>query len=96
MSKPTLDEKSPAISTITFHPSTSTEAETRPDPLGSTPPDHLAGAHAGGVGIVGAGLVGAAVANAVLLLGSIRRVVLYDRRPSRAEREACDIANRTP
>jgi L-lactate dehydrogenase len=84
------------MSTLTLHTATSNETGARPDPLGSAPPVHLAGAHAGGVGIVGAGHVGAAVANALVLLGATTRVVLYDRRASRAEGEAWDIADGTP
>ena len=84
------------MSTITFHRTTSIEAEEPPDSLGSVPSIHRAASHTGGVGIVGAGHVGAAVANALVLLGATRRVVLYDRRARRAEGEAWDIADGTP
>ena len=50
----------------------------------------------GGVGIIGAGRVGASVASALMLLRVTDRVVLYDRRLSRAEGEAWDIADGTP
>jgi L-lactate dehydrogenase len=49
-----------------------------------------------GVAVVGAGNVGAAVANALVLLGTTDRVVLYDRQLTRAEGEAWDIADGTP
>ena len=81
------------MSTITFHRTTSIEAEEPPDSLGSVPSIHRAASHTGGVGIVGAGHVGAAVANALVLLGATPRVVLYDRRARRAEGEAWDIAD---
>ena len=84
------------MSTITFHRTTSIEAEEPPDSLGSVPSIHRAASHTGGVGIVGAGHVGAAVANALVLLGATPRVVLYDRRARRAEGEAWDIADGTP
>jgi L-lactate dehydrogenase len=51
---------------------------------------------ADGVAVVGAGNVGAAVANALVLLHSTDRVVLYDRNRARAEGEAWDIADGTP
>jgi L-lactate dehydrogenase len=48
------------------------------------------------VAVIGAGNVGAAVANSLVLLGVVDRMVLYDRRLARAEGEAWDIADGTP
>ncbi|MGI9022861.1 MAG: malate dehydrogenase [Acidimicrobiales bacterium] len=48
------------------------------------------------VGVLGAGHVGAAVTNALVLLGACRRVVLFDRKPDRAEGEAWDIEDGVP
>lgn len=51
---------------------------------------------AGGVAVIGAGNVGAAVANSLVLLGVVDRIVLYNRRLARAQGEAWDIADGTP
>jgi len=48
------------------------------------------------VGVLGAGHVGSAVANALVLLGACRRVVLFDRKVPRAEAEAWDIEDGVP
>ncbi|HUQ63084.1 MAG TPA: NAD(P)-binding domain-containing protein [Acidimicrobiales bacterium] len=48
------------------------------------------------VGVLGAGHVGSAVANALVLLGACRRVVLFDRTLDRAEAEAWDIEDGVP
>jgi L-lactate dehydrogenase len=61
----------------------------RPDP-------EVAGSHPFTVGVLGAGHVGAAVANALVLLGACRRVVLFDRKLERAEAEAWDIEDGVP
>jgi len=46
--------------------------------------------------VLGAGHVGSAVTNALVLLGACRRVVLFDRKMSRAEGEAWDIGDGVP
>ena len=48
------------------------------------------------VSVIGAGHVGAAVANALVLLRTCDRVVLFDRNSTRAEGEAWDIADTIP
>lgn len=48
------------------------------------------------VGVLGAGHVGSAVANALVLLGACRRLVLFDRTVARAEAEAWDIEDGVP
>ena len=48
------------------------------------------------VAVLGAGHVGSAVTNALVLLGACRRVVLFDRKMSRAEGEAWDIGDGVP
>jgi L-lactate dehydrogenase len=48
------------------------------------------------VGVLGAGHVGSAVANALVLLGACRRVVLYDRQLANAEGQAWDIEDGVP
>jgi len=68
----------------------------RPDHPHSGTAGELAWSRRGGVGIVGAGHVGAAVANALILMGTAQRVVLYNRQVRRAEGEAWDIADGTP
>jgi L-lactate dehydrogenase len=48
------------------------------------------------VGVLGAGHVGSAVANALVLLGACRRLVLFDRKIDQAEAEAWDIEDGVP
>lgn len=48
------------------------------------------------VGVVGAGMVGSAAANALMLRGAAREVILMDRNPKRAIAEAEDILHATP
>jgi L-lactate dehydrogenase len=48
------------------------------------------------VGVVGAGMVGSAAANALVISGSAREVVLVDRDDERAKAEAEDILHATP
>lgn len=48
------------------------------------------------VGIVGAGMVGSAAANALVLRGAAREIVLIDRDEKRARAEAEDILHATP
>ena len=48
------------------------------------------------LGIIGAGAVGSASANACMLTGAVREIVLVDRDPARAQAEAQDILHATP
>jgi lactate/malate dehydrogenase family protein/malate/lactate dehydrogenase-like protein len=80
--------------------SANTTQPTRPAPRFEQPRRRasavLPGQRPSGVAVVGAGNVGAAVANALVLMETTDRVVLYDGQLARAEGEAWDIADGTP